>query len=226
MRKPSYRRMHFLHKFFSHSLRFESRKVGSLGSPETAHLQQRGSCLEIDTASRNVPVDRVDLRGFFQHFPPFPIATFTLIRLMSWVMEDTWEISRAQVCKSLATAGCNSTTSQSPAVVSWQLQGISRRLDHIDRRMLLSNKYGILLLTVITRPSPPLHIDLLYSCFTYLHLSMSFLVCLWLEGLAMSQSWLAFRGWAPTSDKFLPTPPESEVKWGCWSVDGWTISWS
>jgi len=130
------------------------------------------------------PVDPVDLKRFFQHFP-FLAAPWSGWWVELWrTYEKTQQVATQQ--RLSLWRSCHG-----------QLQGISSRLDHIDRRMLLSNKYGILLLTVITRPSPPLHIDLLYSCFTYLHLSMSFLVCLWLEGLAMSQSWLAFRGWVP-----------------------------
>ena len=94
-----------------------------------------------------MPVDPVDLKGFFQHVPPF-----RNLHLGWWVelWRKYWEKSSADVYMSPAAASCNSTTSQSLAVVSWAtLQGISSRLDHIDHSMLLSNKHGVFSLTFI-----------------------------------------------------------------------------
>ncbi len=58
---------------------------------------------------------------------------------------------------------------------------------------------------------------LFISLLFHLYLSMSFSFCLWLEGLGMSLSWLAFRGWVPTriiqpTTTFIGTIPCFQVQ--------------
>ena len=141
------------------------------------------------------PVDPVDLKRFFRHFP---LLAGTLIRLMSWVTEEMWGkiISKCLHVTCRSRLQLNNFSVSGGRVMGNSKASLEGSITSIAAcSFQTSTAFFYWLLS--TRPSPPLHIDRLYSCFTYLHLCMSFLVCLWLEGLAMSQSWLAFRGWVP-----------------------------
>ena len=148
----------------------------------------------------NVPVDPVDLRGFFQHFPLFPsylhldqvdelsygghmrniMCTSLQVTCHSRLQLNNFSVSGGRVMGNskaslegsiTSIAACSFQTSSLRRSCHGQLQGISRRLDHIDRRMLLSNKYGILLLTFI---HPSITASSYRSSLFLFHLSTSF----------------------------------------------------
>ena len=167
-------------------------------------LQQRGRCLEIDTASRKTSGgSRWSQRSLSE---PSPWSGWWV-----GVMEDILRKYEKIICRCLHAA-CRSRLELNNFSVSGgrvmgnskaSLEGSITSIAACSFQTSTAFFYWLL----STRPSPPLHIDRLYSCFTYLHLSMSFLVCLWLEGLAMSQSWLAFRAWVPTRTNFCQPLP-------------------
>ena len=201
-----YRKMRFLHKFSSHSL-LRILKVSLPGSPTNCSpSNSNGRCLSF-------PKRPSGSRWSQRILSTFPFPSCTLIRLMSWVMEDIWENhlqkSTCHLPQQVATQQLLSLW----RLCHGQLQGISSRLDHIDHYVLLSHKYGSLSLTFIHPFITSSYQSELFHSLTSFHVILSSLSRWRTSNVSIPT---CFQGMGTHFGSILPTPPESEIKWGCW----------